>query len=309
MKKHKILKSMMMTTVLSLLVIYTLITPVFAAYTTPVSLGDATSFAVLGATTVTSTGPTILSGTAGSNVGVSAGTAITESPLIVMSGSKYTGTDAEVANAQLALTAAYNDISNRTEPTPTVLSNPDLGGQTLVSGIYSATSLALTGTLTLDAENDPTSVFIFQAASTLVTANNSNIVLANGADACNIFWVVGTSATLGTGSTLYGHVLAQESITATTGATIYGSLLARIGAVTLDTNTIVNNACTTPVVEEEEETPVVVPPVTPPVETPVETTTPSPLPATSSPLDIIFMIGGALVLLGAAGWAYKKKSV
>lgn len=308
MKTNKILKSLMMTTVLTLLVIYTLITPVFAAYTQTVSLGNATSFAVLAGSTVTNTGSTTLSGTAGNNLGVSAGTAVTGVDLITMGGGTvYTGAPGNAADAQVSLTAAFTDAAGRT---PATAQGTELGNLTLVSGVYASTTFGLTGTLTLDAENDPTSVFIFQAASTLITANNSNIVLANGADACNIFWVVGTSATLGTGSTLYGHVLAQESITATTGATIYGSLLARIGAVTLDTNTIVNNACTTPVVEEEEEeTPVVVPPVTPPVETPVETTTPSPLPATSSPLDIIFMIGGALVLLGAAAWAYKKKSV
>lgn len=295
MKKHKILKSMMVTAVLTLLIVYTLITPVFAAYTTTVNLGDATSFAILGGSTVTNTGPTVLSGTAGNNLGLSPGTDTPGSTDITMVGGViYTGTDANAVNAQNALTAAYTDAANR-KPN-TVLADPELGGLILVSGIYSATSLAITGTLTLDAENDPTSVFIFQSGSTLVTADNSNIVLANGADACNIFWVVASSATLGTSSTLYGHVLAQESITATTGATVYGSLLASTGAVTLDTNTIVNNACTTPV-------------VTPPVVTPVETTTPSPLPATSSPLDIVFMIGGALVLIGAAGWTYKKKSV
>lgn len=286
---------MMVTAVLTLLIVYTLITPVFAAYTTTVNLGDATSFAILGGSTVTNTGPTVLSGTAGNNLGLSPGTDTPGSTDITMVGGViYTGTDANAVNAQNALTAAYTDAANR-KPN-TVLADPELGGLILVSGIYSATSLAITGTLTLDAENDPTSVFIFQSGSTLVTADNSNIVLANGADACNIFWVVASSATLGTSSTLYGHVLAQESITATTGATVYGSLLASTGAVTLDTNTIVNNACTTPV-------------VTPPVVTPVETTTPSPLPATSSPLDIVFMIGGALVLIGAAGWAYKKKSV
>lgn len=309
MKSTKILKSLIMTTILGFLVVYALITPVVAAYTQTVNLGAATSFAVLGGQTVTNTGTTTLSGTAGNNLGLSPGSSITGigpgPDSITMVGGEVHISDTNAQAAQTALTAAYIDAAGRT---PTTTTPVELGGAILVSGVYSNTTFEITGTLTLDAENDPTSVFIFQSGSTLVTPDSSNVVLINGADACNIFWVVGSSATLGTNSILYGHVLAKESITAKTGATIYGSLLEQVGAVTLDTNTIVNNACitVTPPVETPVETPVVETPV---VETPVETTTPSPLPTTSSPLDIVFIIGGALVLVGAAGWVFKKKSV
>jgi hypothetical protein len=96
----------------------------------------------------------------------------------------------------------------------------------------------------LDAQGDPTAVFVFQAASTAITSVGSTMTLANGAQACNVYWRVGSSATIGVNSTFIGHVYALTSITANTGASITGQLLARNGAVTLDTNTITNNACT-----------------------------------------------------------------
>jgi hypothetical protein len=283
MKRSKNKITLVIKTVLTLLVSYTLLTPIMAAYSTNINLGDAKSFAVLGGSAVTNTGPTVLKGTAGNNAGVYPGTSLTESTLISMEGgTKYLASESQVSNAQTALTAAYLDAAGRT---PTTTIPTELGGTTLISGVYSSTAgtFGITGTLILDAQNDPTSVFIFQMESTLTTANNSNIQLVNGADACNIYWQVGSSATLGTNSHLEGHVLALASITATTGATINGSLLARDGAVTLDTNTITNNLCD-------------------------ETTTPSPLPETASPLEFIILMGGVLVIAGVAGLILKKNN-
>jgi hypothetical protein len=148
--------------------------------------------------------------------------------------------------AEAAVTVTYNDLAGRTTPAPTVLTGaaPDLGGQTLAPGIYkSNTSLAITGTVTLDGGGDPNAVWIFQIASTFITAGNSNVVLAGGAQAHNIFWQVGSSATLGTTSTLNGTIVALASVTLTTGATLNGRALASTGAVTLDTNTVVVPAC------------------------------------------------------------------
>ncbi len=103
----------------------------------------------------------------------------------------------------------------------------------------------ITGPLTLDAEGDPNAVFIFQTASTLTTASASSVNLVNGAQACNVFWQVGSSATLGTASSFMGTVMALESITLTTGATVEGRMLARNGAVTMDSNTITRAVCST----------------------------------------------------------------
>jgi hypothetical protein len=120
----------------------------------------------------------------------------------------------------------------------------DLGGQTLAPGVYnSASSIGLTGVLTLDGRGNSNSVFVFQAGSTLTTATASQVKLINGAKACNVFWQVGSSATLGTGSTLQGTILALTSITVTTGVTVDGRVLARNGAVTLDTNKISKPGC------------------------------------------------------------------
>jgi LPXTG-motif cell wall-anchored protein len=206
-----------------------------------VDLGLAESFAVLAGSGITNTGPTTASGSAGADFGSSPTGTFTGNVLVTTSGTKYTAVDAAVTAAKADLTTAYNDAAGRT-PATTVTA--DLGGQTLTAGVYkSASSLAVTGTLTLDAENDPNAVFIFQAGSTLTSASSATIALVNGADACNVFWQVGSSATFGTDTVFVGHVLALTSITANTRATFQGQLLAQNGAVTLDTNTITNNLC------------------------------------------------------------------
>ncbi len=206
-----------------------------AAATAPVGLGTAGSFAVLAGSTVTNTGPSVING----DLGVSPGTSITGFPPGLVNGTQHS-TDAVALQAQKDLTIAYNDAAGRA-PTATVTA--DLGGQTLVAGVYTGTTLSLTGTLTLDAQGNPNAVFIFQSAKTLITASASRIVLINGADPCNVFFQVGSSATLGTNSVFVGTILALTSITANTGATVAGRLLARNGAVTLDSNTITRPNC------------------------------------------------------------------
>ncbi len=153
--------------------------------------------------------------------------------------------DAVAAQAQSDLTIAYNDAAGR--PADVIFTGGfDLGGQTLISGVYmGASSVFLTGNLTLDGQGNPNSVFIFQIGSTLITASNSMVTLLNGASPCNIFFQVGSSATLGTGTRFAGNILALASITAATGATVDGRLLARNGAVTLDSNIITAPNCST----------------------------------------------------------------
>jgi hypothetical protein len=203
-----------------------------AAAVTPVSLGAASSFGVLAGTTVTNTGPSVINN---GDLGVSPGTSVTGFPPGVVSGTIHSG-DGAAASAQTALTSAYIDAAART---PTAPAPSNLGGLTLGPGVYDASSsTGITGTLTLDGQGDPNSVFIFQIGSALTTASASDIVPINGAQACNVFWQVTSSATLGTGSTFLGNILALTSITVTTGDTIAGRVLARNGAVTLDTDTI-----------------------------------------------------------------------
>jgi hypothetical protein len=150
-------------------------------------------------------------------------------------------TDAVAGQAQTDLVTAYNDAANRS---PDANNPADLAGRSLTPGVYrSASSLGLTGDLTLDAHGNPDAVFIFQVGSALTTASGSRVALLGGAQACNVYWQVGSSATLGTGSSFRGTILALTSITLTTGATVEGRTLARNGAVTLDTNTITRPSC------------------------------------------------------------------
>jgi hypothetical protein len=198
----------------------------------PVGLGTASSFGVLAGTTVTNTGPSVVS----EDLGLSPGSAVTGFPPgTVINGTQHVA-DAVAVQAQIDLTTAFNDAAGRT---PAIGVPADIGGLTLVSGVYNtAAAVGLTGTVTLDGQGDPNAVFIFQAGSTLTTASSSTVNLINGASPSNVFWQVGSSATLGTNTTFVGTVLALTSITVQTGTTVSGRVLARNGAVTLDTNTI-----------------------------------------------------------------------
>jgi hypothetical protein len=200
----------------------------------PLVLGAASSFVVLAGSTVTSTGPTSLTG----DLGVSPGTAITGFPPGTVIGNQHAG-DPTAAQAIADLTVAYNDAAGRTLCPVTVAGN--LGGQTLTPGLYKSTSsLSISsGDLTLDAQGDGAAVFIFQMASTLTTTAGRQVTLANGAKSANVYWQVGTSATLGTTSAFQGTILADQAVTMNNGATLNGRALARIAAVALDSNTIV----------------------------------------------------------------------
>jgi hypothetical protein len=197
----------------------------------PVILGSASTFGVLAGSTVTSTGGATVNG----DLGLSPGTTLTGAPTV--NGTTHLA-DPAAAQGQLDLTAAYNDAAGRTVGAITVAGN--LGGQTLAPGLYtSATSLEVSsGDLTLDAVGDTNAVWIFQMGSTLITTAGRQVILSGGAQAANIFWQVGSSATLGTTSAFKGNILALTSIALQTGATLEGRALARSGAVTLDANTI-----------------------------------------------------------------------
>ena len=209
--------------------------------TTP-QLGTAAGVSVLAGSTVTNTGPSVLA----SELDVSPGTAITGFPPGIAHGATHSA-DAAASGAQNDLTIAYNDAA-AAESTATVPDVGNIGGETLTAGVYgSASSMLVDGTLTLNGAGNPSSVFIFKAGSTVVTGSASRVVLENGAQACNVYWQVGSSATLGTDSTFVGTVMALTSITATTDVTVDGRLLARNGAVTLDSDTITPTSCTTTV--------------------------------------------------------------
>jgi hypothetical protein len=209
-----------------------------SAQAASVNLGTADSFSVLGGSTVTNTGPSVLN----ADLGLSPGSAITGFPPGTVHGTIHKN-DAVASQAKSDLVIAYNDAAGRSS-TSTV--SADLAGRTLTSGVYtSATSLGLSGDLTLDAQGDPNSVFVFQAGSTLITGSASRVLLINGAQACNVFWQVGSSATIGTSTAFTGNILALTSITLNTGATVHGRTLARNGAVTLHTNTFTDARCST----------------------------------------------------------------
>jgi len=199
----------------------------------PVNLGTAATYGALGASELTNTGPSVVTG----DIGVSPGSSVTGFGLPPQG--TYTGalhqTDAAAAQAQSDVTTAFNVAASLT---PTTSGLSELNGKSLTPGVYSggALSLADNGALTL--AGSANSVWVFQAASSLTIGSATEIIVTGGASACNVFWEVGSSATLGTGAQFRGTILAKQSITATTGATVVGRLLANTAAVTLDTNTI-----------------------------------------------------------------------
>jgi Ice-binding-like len=193
-----------------------------------VPLGSAGSFRVLAGTTVTNTGATVVKG----DLGVSPGSAVTGFPPGKVIGTIHKADNA-AAHAQRDLLTAYNDAMGRTNCAQSVSGN--IGGRTLGPGLYRSTSsLAISsGDLTLTAHGHSGAVFIIQVVSKLTTTSGRQVILAGGAQANNIYWVVGSSATLGTTSVVYGNILAHKSISINTGAKLHGRALAHIGAVTL----------------------------------------------------------------------------
>ena len=210
---------------------------------TAVGLGTADGFAVLAGTGITNTGPTTITGDIGID---SVDATFPGESDIVLDGSRRSGTvsNGATADLDLAIAAAAGQPSDETI-------TADLGGRTLKAGVYtskapSAETMGITGALTLDAEGDPDAVFVFQVASALTTASDSSVVLTNGAQACNVYWQIGSSATLGTRTDFVGNILAHTSVTLTTEATVRGRVLASNGSVTMDDNTITRATCTTP---------------------------------------------------------------
>ncbi len=232
-----------------------------AAHAAPVDLATAGPFVVLGGSSVTNTGASVLNG----DLGVSPGTSMPGFNAAVVNGATHNN-DAVAAQAQSDLTTAYNVAAS--QPVTSDLTGQDLGGLQLTTGAYRfASSAQLTGQLTLDAQGDPAAQFVFEIGSALTTASASSVRLINGASPCNVYWQVGSSATLGSTTAFQGNVLALTSITLNNNANVIGRVLARNGAVTLDDNTLDASLCNTAT-------------QTPPGPTPTPTTpTPTPTPA------------------------------
>jgi len=215
----------------------------FAALGTAPPLGAAASFVVLAGTTVTNTGATTIDG----DLGVSPGLAVTGFPPGIVSDGTIHAGDAVALQAQSDTTSAYGVLAG--EACGTDLTGTDLGGLTLAPGVYCFSSSAqLTGTLVLDAAGDAGAVFVFQMTSTLITASHASVQMINGGNSCGVFWQVGSSAVVGTGTSFSGSIVALTSISLATGATVSGRALARNGAVTMEGNAV--GGCTiAPVVD------------------------------------------------------------
>ena len=198
-------------------------------------VGSADSYAVLGGSNVTNTGTTVLNG----NLGLYPGTTINGFPPGIVNGTINNGNSA-AQQAQAGALLGYNTLAGLSSPGGNNLTGQDLGSLVLLPGVYHFDSSAqLTGTLLLNAQGNSNAQFIFQIGSTLTTASASDVVLENSAQDSNVYWQVGSSATLGTTTDFAGTILADDSITLNTGADITdGRALALNGAVTLDTSNI-----------------------------------------------------------------------
>ena len=204
------------------------------------SLGAAATFSVLGGVTVTSTGLTVVNG----DLGVWPGLAVTGFPPGVVVGGTIDKGGATSAAGQASLTTAYDALKGAACGTD--LTSTDLSGLTLGPGVYcfsSSAAISISGTLTLDAKGDPGAFWIFQVGSTLTTPDGAAVVVIGGGSACNVFWQVGSSATLGKDNRFGGNIVAFSSITVQTGSAVSGRALARNGAVTLDTNAVAFTTC------------------------------------------------------------------
>jgi hypothetical protein len=214
-----------------------------AAQASHVDLGTAKPFVVLGGQSVTNTGPSVLNG----DLGVSPGTSITGFGLPAVVNGTTHNSNAVALNAQADALTAYDVAAGEPVSPGNVLTGLDLGDLALTPGNYRyATSAQLTGELILDAQGDPNAQFIFQIGSTLTTASNSSVRLIGNASPCNVYWQVGSSATLGSTTAFQGNVLAKETATLDSGATVLGRVLAYNGSVTLINNTLDASMCQPP---------------------------------------------------------------
>lgn len=202
-------------------------------------LGAAEDFAVLAGSAITNTGSTTITGDVG--IHPNDASSVTGFGSVTLNGDLHAA-DGVALNAKNDLGTAYTTAAGSL-PVTTIAT--ELGGALLTPGVYDSAdgTFQITGTVILDAENDPDAVFIFLTESTLKTATGAVVSIINAGQACNVFWQVGSAATIEAGTTFRGIVMAQESITLVTGATVEGSVLARTGAVTMDTNTITRAVC------------------------------------------------------------------
>ena len=258
-----------------------------------VNLGTAKSFAVLAGTTITNTGATTITG----DVGLDPGSAATGFATVTLDGAKHLA-DAVALKAEDDLVTAYNDAAGAT---PVNKVATELGGTTLKPGVYGSDTLGLTGTLTLDGGG----VYIFQAGSTLITAPGSSVKLTNGASACDVYWQVGSSATLDTTTSFKGTIMALTSISLNDGVTLEGRALARNGAVTMIHDTIDSSSCAAPSPTSKPSASTAPPAETVPNAPATDTvgTTPA---AVSQPVPAYAL---ALLVLASIGWVWSIRYV
>jgi hypothetical protein len=211
-----------------------------SAQAAPVDLATVGPFVVLGGQGVTNTGPSVLNG----DLGVSPGTSLPGFGLPAVINGATHNNDAVAAKAQLDLTNAYNVAAENPVLPANDLTGIDLGGLKLAPGAYRYTSSAqLTGALTLDAEGDPNAQFVFEITEALTTASASSVNLINGASPCNVYWQVGSSATLGSTTAFQGNLMALTSISLNNGVTVLGRVLARNGEISLINDVLTKPLC------------------------------------------------------------------